>query len=150
MFDECRGRFPRGIAAHCESERNCGRLSEIGGQRMDAERKLVATETSQDETTTNTENGGAAMMRQAADLVLRDKCMDIAFALADSSIDGHIQSTKFLYDLADEKQKLGSIEIAERFHSVALDLTNELRLSGKLKLEAAQTAVRDLEPRGQH
>lgn len=115
---------------------------------MDAERKLVATETSQDETTTNTENGGAAMMRQAADLVLRDKCMDIAFALADSSIDGHIQSTKFLYDLADEKQKLGSIEIAERFHSVALDLTNELRLSGKLKLEAAQTAVRDLEPRG--
>jgi hypothetical protein len=114
---------------------------------MEPELKLLKAEPSRETSTTNSANSGAAMMRQAADEVLRDRCMDIAFALANSSIDGHIQSSKFLYELADENQKLGPVEIVQQFHSVATDFANEPEWTGDPSEESLEEAVGSVEPK---
>jgi hypothetical protein len=95
-----------------------------------------------------TETGGAAMLRQAVDMVLQDKSMDIALALAKSSVEGHIQSTKFMYDLADEQAKLGTMEIAAKLRSLASEWATEPLWLGESSEEVAETAGGSHEPEG--
>lgn len=87
-------------------------------------------------------------MRLAADMILRNECLDIAQSLAKSSKDGHIQSAKFLFDLADEHQKLGTAEITRRLHNLAIDLAAEPEWPGILSEETAETAIGSREPEG--
>lgn len=86
------------------------------------------------------------MMRQAADEVLKDKCMDIAFALARSSMEGHIQSSKFLFDLAEGNQKPETVEIAGHMGSLPRRLAAEPQWPGESSEEAAETGIGGWEP----
>lgn len=122
----------------------------VGGKRMGAEQEPEVMEPSQQTQTTDTDpaNQGAAMMRQAADEVLKDKCMDIAFALANSSMEGHIQSSKFLYDLAVGNQKLGPVEVARQLDSLATRLESEPQWPAALSEDTAETWMGGREPEG--
>src|ERR1700751_4494718 len=93
-----------------------------------AEQKDEAVESQQTpETEAETdESGGAAMLRQAVDRVLKEKCKKIAEALVRRSEQGHLQSIKFMYDLADEETKLGTAEIVKRLRSLANEWGVEL------------------------
>ena len=51
--------------------------------------------------TESTVGTGAEQMRIAADIVLRERSIDLADALAKSGLEGHIQCARFLYDLAE-------------------------------------------------
>ena len=121
-------------------------MSGIGGQMIEAERILVEREPPQEANTTDTANGGAAMMRQAADEVLKDRFMDIALALAKSSEEGHIQCSKFLYDLADKSKPLGEVEIARQFHSLADELAAEPQWRWDEDENTANSAGESLKP----
>ncbi|MGA8730906.1 MAG: hypothetical protein WB608_19275, partial [Terracidiphilus sp.] len=76
---------------------------------MEAEQDFVASET-QREAEQKKVSRGAEDLRAAADLVLQELSMEIAKSMAKSSMEGHIQSAKFLYELANENQKLGPVE----------------------------------------
>lgn len=97
---------------------------------MEAEQTAMIEEPSQDASSTTPANCGAAMMREAADEVLREDCKAIARALAKSSMKGHIQSSKFLYDLADEKRKIATVETERPFHSLVEEFANEPEWTG--------------------
>lgn len=91
---------------------------------------------------------GADDMRAAADLVLQNHCMEIAAGLAKNSMEGHIQSSKFLYDLADENQKLGASEIHERLHTLASELEAEPQWREESSEETAESTGGSREPEG--
>ncbi len=91
---------------------------------MEAERELAASET-QREAQKKKVGSGAEDLRAAADLVLQQHCLEIAESLAKSSKEGHIQSSKLLYELAEENRKFGPVEAAQPYHSMAADFANE-------------------------
>ncbi len=113
---------------------------------METEKIAVTEEPLRETGTTTPANCGAAMMREAADEVLREECKKIARALAKSSTEGHIQSSKFLYDLADENQKIAPVETAQPFHSLADELANEPEWTGDRAGETAKEGLGNAEP----
>lgn len=70
---------------------------------MESQAKLVVIDSprKQEAETESTVGTGAEQMRIAADIVLREKSIDLAIALAKSGLEGHIQCARFLYDLAE-------------------------------------------------
>jgi hypothetical protein len=114
---------------------------------IEAERKLVVMETPREaETQKKTTGRGAEMLRQAASMVLEDQSLEIALALADSSIDGHIQCAKFLYDLAKLQEELGKTEVARKTRSLASEWADEPQWTDKPPEEAAETGDGSHEP----
>lgn len=75
---------------------------------------------------TETKQKGAAEFRKAADEALARESKNIAESLAESCKKGHIQSMKFLYELAELSSELGESEGARRFRSLAEVLGAEL------------------------
>jgi hypothetical protein len=122
-------------------------LSGIGGQMINIRRTLVMSESSP-EPERKKVRSGADDMRAAADLVLQNNCMEIAAGLAKNSMEGHIQSSKFLYDLADENQKLGGSEIHERLHTLASELEAEPQWHEESSEETAESTGGSREPEG--
>ncbi|MFZ0743019.1 MAG: hypothetical protein WAM85_01365 [Terracidiphilus sp.] len=114
---------------------------------IDNERKLVVMEP-RDAKEKKKVPSGAEDMRAAADLVLQKHCMEIAEKLAASSLEGHIQSSRFLYVLADKNQELGVIENTPEFRSLALVLANEPQWPGESSEETAETEGGSREPEG--
>jgi hypothetical protein len=74
---------------------------------------------------------GAAHMREAADLVMEQGCLEIAEALSKSSKNGQILSAKFLYELSEKKEKAGEGEGAHKFRSMASELANAPQWTGE-------------------
>jgi hypothetical protein len=60
----------------------------------------LATQADQATTTAETKRQGARELCQAADMILDEDCLEIAKALSKSGKEGHLQSIKFLYELA--------------------------------------------------
>ena len=81
---------------------------------------------------------GAEEMRLAADMVLEEKCIEIARALADSSIKGHIQSARFLYLLAEGRHKIEAAKVVETLQSLAIELAMQPDWREPAKPEAAK------------
>jgi hypothetical protein len=81
-------------------------------------------------------------------MVLEESSIEIARALARSSMDGHIQSAKFLYELADDHHNLGAAEITRDIRSLASDWTAEPEWLAEMTEEDAETAGGSREPEG--
>jgi len=111
-----------------------GGLSGIGGQLNETEDKPAAGVESQGQETEESEVAcsGARSFRAEADRVLQIDGKDIAEALATEAKKGHIQSAKFLYDLADENCKLGAIEMIRTARSLAMQWTTEPLWAGEV------------------
>lgn len=116
----------------------------------EAERKLVVMDSPRKQEPEQQQNpcGGASEMRVAADIMLREKSLEIADALAKSSMDGHIQSARFLYELAEEHEKLGPAEGAPKLRSLASDWAAEPQWLAELREEDAETTGGSREPEG--
>lgn len=127
-----------------------GGLSGNGGQMSEAKRKLVVMDSPRKQETEQQPDriGGASEMRVAADIVLQEKSLEIANALAQSSMDGHIQSARFLYELAEENEKLGPAEGARKLRSLADEWAAEPEWLAELREEDAETAGGSREPEG--
>jgi hypothetical protein len=82
---------------------------------------------------------GAKNLRAEADRVLQLDGKSIAEALAEESKKGHIQSAKFLYDLADENCKLGAVEMIRTARSLAMQWTTEPLWAREVDEETAET-----------
>lgn len=91
---------------------------------------------------------GAEQMRRAADLVLEDKSVEIALALAQSSIEGHIQSARFLYLLAEGQQKLEADQVVETLHSLAIQLAQQPEWSEPADEDSAHPPDGTPQPQG--
>ncbi len=91
---------------------------------------------------------GAEDLRVAADMVLEESSVEIARALARSSLEGHLQSVKFLYDLAEYHQKLGKGEIARQIRSLAGEWAAEPEWLAEMSEQDAETAGGSREPEG--
>jgi hypothetical protein len=104
-----------------------GGLSGIGGQMNETESKPAAViELREKESEKpNPRRSGAATFRRAVDRILQENSEPIAIALAEASKMGHIQSAKFLYDVADENCKLGAAEMIRTARSLAMQWTTE-------------------------
>lgn len=76
---------------------------------------------------------GAEEMRLAADNALKQHCLEIAKALVNSSLKGHIQSARFLYFLAEGQQKLEAAQVVETLHSLAIELAQQPEWSEPVK-----------------
>ncbi len=91
---------------------------------------------------------GAEQMRLAADIVLREKSLDIADALADSSKQGHIQCARFLYDLAERYGAIAQKQTEEQDQSIAAQWAAEAEWTGQSCEENAETNGGSREPEG--
>ncbi|HVC45998.1 MAG TPA: hypothetical protein VND90_02010 [Terracidiphilus sp.] len=91
---------------------------------------------------------GAEEMRLAADKVLKQNCTEIAQALVNSSIEGHIQSARFLYFLAEGQQKLEAAQVVETLHSLAIELAQQPEWSEPAKTETLNPAGDASQPQG--
>jgi hypothetical protein len=89
---------------------------------------------------------GAESFRSEADRVLQSDGKKIAEALATEAKKGHIQSAKFLYDLADENCKLGAMEMIRTARSLAMQWTTEPLWIGEVDEAMAETAGGSREP----
>ena len=118
-----------------------GGLSGIGGQLNETEDKPAAGVESRSRETEKPklDRSGAASFRKAADRVLQLDGKDIAEALATEAKKGHIQSAKFLYDLADENCKLGAVEMIRTARSLAMQWTTEPLWVGEVDEAMAET-----------
>lgn len=116
----------------------------------EAKGKLVVIDSPRNEETGQQAESrrGAGEMRCAADIVLREKSLEIADALAKSSLDGHIQSAKFLYELAGEHERLSPAEGAHKLRSLASEWAAEPEWLAELREEDAETAGGSREPEG--
>lgn len=117
---------------------------------MDPEEKDTAAENlpqSQDETRKPPAKG-AEQLRRAADMVLEDKSLDIAFALVESCLKGHIQSARFLYLLADGQQKLEAAQVVEALNSLAIELTQQPEWSETAQADSAPPPGDAPQPKG--
>jgi len=122
----------------------------IGGQMNETEDQTAAVveprgkETEKPKAPCN----GAKRFRAEADRVLQSDGKDIAEALATEAKKGHIQSAKFLYDLADENCKLGALEMILTARSLAMQWTTEPLWIGEVDEAMAETAGGSREPEG--
>jgi hypothetical protein len=89
---------------------------------------------------------GALELREAADMILDRDSVDIAEALGESCKGGHIQSIKFLYDLAELAAQLGECEGASKFRSLALRLAAEPEWPGESPEDDAKVFAVSREP----
>ncbi len=114
----------------------------------EAKQKLVAIDSPRKQPDEQQSGGrrGANEMRVAADIILQLKSLEIADALAQSSLDGHIQSARFLYELAGELEKLAPVEGAHRLRSLASEWAAEPDWLAELREEDAETAGGSREP----
>lgn len=85
-------------------------------------------------------------MRLAAEIVLREKALDIAEAMAGSSVQGHIQSAKFLYELAEREEELHEGEGAAKLRSYATEWASEQEWVHEIHPDTAETATAPREP----
>ncbi|MDE3187682.1 MAG: hypothetical protein KGM96_09195 [Acidobacteriota bacterium] len=91
---------------------------------------------------------GAADLRVAADMVLEESSIEIARALARSSLEGHLQSIKFLYDLAEYHEKRGAAELSRTIRSLAGEWAAEPEWLAEMSEQDAETAGGSREPEG--
>jgi hypothetical protein len=119
-----------------------GGLSEIGGQMNETEEKPAELIELRGEKTEKPaqELSGAESFRKEANLVLQLEGKEIAKALAAEAKKGHIQSARFLYDLADENCKLGAVEMIRTARSLAMQWTTEPLWAREVDEETAETA----------
>jgi hypothetical protein len=92
------------------------------------------------------EKQGALELREAADLILERDGVDIAEALGKSCKGGHIQSIKFLYELAELAAQLGECEGASKFRSLALRWAAEPEWPGKSREKDGEMSAISREP----
>ena len=92
------------------------------------------------------EKRGALELREAADLILDRDGVDIAEALGKSCKGGHIQSIKFLYELAELAAQLGESEGASKFRSLALRWAAEPEWPGESPKNDAEMSTNGREP----
>jgi hypothetical protein len=104
-----------------------GGLSGIGGQMNETESKPAAVIELQGKELeeAGVSCSGAESFRAEASKVLQLEGRDIARALGAAAKMGHIQSAKFLYDLADKNCKLGAMEMIRTARSLAMQWTTE-------------------------
>lgn len=116
----------------------------------EAERKLVVMNPPREQETEKQNNNstGAQDMRLAANMVLEESSLEIARALAKSSMDGHIQCARFLYDLAEYHEKLGATELSRTIRSLASEWAAEPEWLAEMSEQDAETTGGSREPEG--
>ena len=114
----------------------------------EAEGKLVVIHPPRDKETGNQNNqtNGAQDLRLAANLVLEESSLEIARALTRSSMEGHIQSARFLYQLAELHEKQGAVESARSIRSLASEWAAETEWLAELSEEDAEMTGGGREP----
>lgn len=80
---------------------------------------------------------GASELREAIDIFLELDSMEIAEALSKCSKGGKIESIKFMYALAREKEKAGEGESARKFRSIATEWANSPQWTGDSEPETS-------------
>jgi hypothetical protein len=119
--DESRKGLPQFL--FCGHERATWKAVQNGGQMNQAENSIVVLPPQHEEPTTQTTTGrGARDMRLAADMVLDEKCIELARALAKSAIEGHVHSARFLFALADGQRAITEGEMKRQLSSTAIVL----------------------------
>jgi hypothetical protein len=106
-----------------------GRRPGLVGQMNASKQKLAIVEKKASDSKPKGRSG-AAHMRDAADLVMEQDCLEIAQALSNSSKNGQIQSAKFLYELSEQNEKAGEDSAARKVRSMALELANAPQWTG--------------------
>ena len=141
------GLLPRALRRRNEAEGKSGRLSRIGGQMIEQEASLEVTKHESGETEPDSECG-AAEKGGTADMILERDCVDIAEPLSKSCLSGHIQSIKFLYELAELSEKLGADAGAKKFRSLASQWALEPPWTGDASEEDAAWEARHPDTEG--
>lgn len=114
---------------------------------IEEEQKLVVEESPlAAETEKKAVGSGATVLRKAACKMLHDHGLEIAEALRKSSTQGHIQSAKFLYELAKLQEELGKTESARQIRSLASELAAEPEWDAESSEESAEIAGGRREP----
>ncbi|MGB7547921.1 MAG: hypothetical protein WBM14_09235 [Terracidiphilus sp.] len=115
----------------------------------EAESKLVVAEPSHGEAATKAANNrGANALREAANMALEDKSVEIALALANSSVEGHVLSAKFLFLLAAGLSGLGEPQVTRKHRSMAIELSEEAQTSDELNEATREPESADQQPEG--
>lgn len=78
---------------------------------------------------------GAASLRQAVDEVLRRDSKNLAEALSKSGQNGAVQSTKFMYELSEERATDDNQEEGRVMRSMVLELAGAPQWTGPLPSE---------------
>lgn len=94
-----------------------------------AKPQLVVNNPKTSETESNA-GRGASELREAIDIFLEHDSMEIAEALSKCSKSGKIESIKFMYALAREKEKAGEGDSARTFRSIATEWANSPEWTG--------------------
>jgi hypothetical protein len=102
------------------------------------DKPAAAVELQGDESEAACEQSGAESFRAEAGRILQLKGGVIIEALAAEAMKGHLQSAKFLYDLADENCKLGAAEMVKMARSLALQWTTEPLWTGEPDAQTAR------------
>ena len=89
---------------------------------------------------------GAQKLQRAASKALEDDCETIAKALAKSCKEGHIQSIKFVYELASLAEELGQGDGAVKLRNLAKELADQPQWTGEWIEEDAETEADNLGP----
>jgi len=111
------------------------------------ENSLVVLPPQNEETTTQQTRGrGAQEMRDAADMFLDEKCVEIAEALVNSAIAGHIQSARFLFALADGQRAITDGEMKRQLSSLAIVLDADPQWVSERSEETAELGSGGPEP----
>jgi len=90
---------------------------------------------------------GAQELRLAAEIILQLKALEIAEALCESSLEGHILSTKFLYELCLERERLGEGQDPAQHRKNLIDQwAEEDEWTPEASEQIAETTAGSLEP----
>lgn len=100
--------------------RQSGRLSQMGGQMNEEERKPARKRrVAGARAIRRSKSPGAEELRRAANKALATNCEAISKRLTSNSAQGNVQSVKFLYELAQLSEDRGEGEGARKFRSMA-------------------------------
>ena len=80
---------------------------------------------------------GAAELHEAVDIYLEQDALEVAEALVKSSKSGKIESIKFMYGLAKEKEKAGDGDGARKIRSIATEWANSPEWNGDSEPETS-------------
>src|SRR4029077_9280650 len=98
--------------------RQSGRLSQMGGQMNEEERKPARKRrVAGARAIRRSKSPGAEELRRAANKALATNCEAISKRLTSNSAQGNVQSVKFLYELAQLSEDRGEGEGARKFRS---------------------------------
>jgi hypothetical protein len=89
---------------------------------------------------------GAQKLQRAASRALEEDCEKIAAALANSCKEGHIQSIKFVYELASLAEELGHGDGAVKLRNLAKELADQPQWTGEWIEEDAEPTADNLGP----